>query len=284
MADFVHDASGAVSLKPGGIAQQASRPGSSDRDKLRVFITFSRDDLEFAEQLDAALDACGFKCLIDRQGISGGEDWKRRLGDLISWADAVVFVLSPSSARSEILAWEVEEAAQFGKRIVPVTCRPLEGEGSSPLLRALSYIFFHAGPPKVPVSGWGSGLAALVAALNTDFEWVREHTRYLQRAIEWDASGRPVNRLLSGNDIREAKTWAGHRPQSAPEPTDLQLDFIRASETEAAAVGLAGGPRTSPLATVFISYRRALCPHRDMRGPLLRHSRRSGVARWCADA
>jgi hypothetical protein len=36
----------------------------------------------------------------------------------------------------------------------------------------------------------------------------------------------------------------------------LQLDFIRASEKEAAAIGLAGAPRTSPLARVFISYRR----------------------------
>jgi len=208
--------------------------GQSDS-KLRVFISYSRDDLEFADQLDAALNVCGFECLIERHGISGGEDWKQRLGDLISWADAVVFVVSPSSARSEIMAWEVEEAARFSKRILPVRCRPFEGEQSSPLLRALNYIFFYK-EPKVPGSGFGTGLAALVTALNTDFDWSREHTRYLQRAIEWEASGRRVNRLLRD------------RPRSAPQPTDLQLDFIRASEKEAAAMGLAGAPRTSPLA------------------------------------
>jgi hypothetical protein len=49
----------------------------------------------FADQLDAALNACGFECVIDRHGISGGEDRKRRLGGLISEADAVVFVLAP---------------------------------------------------------------------------------------------------------------------------------------------------------------------------------------------
>ena len=220
--------------------------GQSDS-KLRVFISYSRDDLEFADQLDAALNVCGFECLIERHGISGGEDWKQRLGDLISWADAVVFVVSPSSARSEIMAWEVEEAARFSKRILPVRCRPFEGEQSSPLLRALNYIFFYK-EPKVPGSGFGTGLAALVTALNTDFDWSREHTRYLQRAIEWEASGRRVNRLLSGNDILEAKAWVRDRPRSAPQPTDLQLDFIRASEKEAAAMGLAGAPRTSPLA------------------------------------
>jgi hypothetical protein len=65
-----------------------------------------------------------------------------------------------------------------------------------------------------------------------------------------------VYRLLSGNDVPEAKAWAEHRPVSAPQPTDLQLDFIRASEKEAAVTGFAREPRTSPLARVFISYRR----------------------------
>ena len=82
-------------------------------------------------------------------------------------------------------------------------------------------------------AGFGTGLAKLIAALNTDFDWLREHTRYLQRATEWDRGGRPANRLLSGNDIAEAKAWRARRPKSAPEPTALHLDFIRASEEEA---------------------------------------------------
>src|SRR5271166_6182847 len=107
MADLAHDASGPSSSEPAGIALQASRPASSDKGKLRVFISYSRDDLKFADQLDMALSAYGFECLIDRHAISGGEDWKRRLGNLISEADTVVFVLSPSSARSPICDWEV---------------------------------------------------------------------------------------------------------------------------------------------------------------------------------
>ena len=75
MADLAHDASGPASSEPAGIApQQANRPSSSDRGKLRVFISYSRDDLKFADQLDMALVAYGFECLIDREDISGGED------------------------------------------------------------------------------------------------------------------------------------------------------------------------------------------------------------------
>jgi TPR repeat protein len=237
MEDIAHDASGPASPKPGDIApQQASRPDSPDKGKLRVFVSYSRDDLDFADQLDAALsNVCGFECVIDRHGISGGEDWKRRLGNLISEADTVVFVLSPTSARSEICAWEVEEATRLGKRILPVNWRPLEGASPPPQLRERNYIFFHADPKAAPGAGFGTGLANLTAALNTDFDWLREHTRYLQRATEWDRGGRPANRLLSGNDIAEAKAWVARRPKNAPEPTALHLDFIRASEEEAAA-------------------------------------------------
>ena len=55
MADVAQDASGPASPRPGDMApQQASRPDSPDRGKLRVFISYSRDDLYFADQLPAA--------------------------------------------------------------------------------------------------------------------------------------------------------------------------------------------------------------------------------------
>ena len=146
----------------------------------------------------------------------------------------MVFVLSPSSARSDICKWEVEEAARLNKRILPIICRPLEGVSPPARLQDRNYIFFYK-EPKAPGSGFGTGLANLVTVLNTDFDWLREQTRYLQRATEWDAGGRPANRLLSGDDIAEAKAWVARRPKSAPEPTALHLDFIRASEEEAEA-------------------------------------------------
>ena len=201
---------------------------STDK-KLHVFISYSRDDLYFADQLAAGLAVGGMDPTVDRQGILGGEDWRRRLGSLIRDADTLVFVLSPSSACSETCGWEVEEATRLGKRILPVICRPLDDAVAPAQLQSLNYVFFYP-EPKSPGSGFGSGLEQLVSALNTDVEWLREHTRYLQRATEWDAGGRPENRLLSGADIGAAKVWVAQRAKGAPEPTSLHLDFIRASE------------------------------------------------------
>src|SRR5262249_28252606 len=110
------------------------------------------------------LNAYGFECVIDRHGISGGEEWKRRLGNLIRESDTVVFVLSPTSARSEICDWEVEEATRLGKRILHVVCRPLNGASPPPRLRERNYIFFYDDPKAAPGSGFGSGLAKLIAA------------------------------------------------------------------------------------------------------------------------
>jgi len=110
--------------------------------RLTVLLSYSRDDLNFADQLEAALQSHKYDVAIDRQGISGGENWKARLGGLIRDADTVIFVLSPSSAASELCKWEVEEASRLGKRIIPVPCRPLGDATVPPQLSALEYIFF----------------------------------------------------------------------------------------------------------------------------------------------
>jgi hypothetical protein len=199
--------------------------------KLNVFISYSRDDLDFADQLDEALQVTGFATTIDRHGISGGEDWRARLAGLIRDADTVVFVLSPASAKSDICAWEVDEAVRLNKRVIPVLCRSLDGQSAPAALAQLNYFFFYR-EPRLPGSGFGHGLRELVAALNTDLDWLREHTRLLQRATEWEAGGHPANRLLSGGDIAAAKAWAAQRPKDAPEPTELHLAFLRASEDE----------------------------------------------------
>src|SRR5262245_3531053 len=112
--------------------------GSGGAGKLGVFISYSRDDLEFADQLDATLRIGGFETVIDRHGILAGEQWEPRLGALIRNADTVVFVLTPNSARSKVCEWEVEEARRLGKRIMPVVPRPLGDTHAPPGLAALN--------------------------------------------------------------------------------------------------------------------------------------------------
>lgn len=198
-------------------------------DRLKVFISYSRDDIRFAEQVYAALDLMGFECLIDRHGIQGGQEWLKRLATLILEADTVVFVLSPASAKSKMCAWEVEEATRRSKRVLPIVCRSLDGSDPPQKLKDLNYVYFYE-EPKVTGSGFGAGLVSLVGSLKSDFDWLREHTRLLERADEWASGGRQETALLFGASIAEAKRWAERRPKTAPEVTELHWEFIRASE------------------------------------------------------
>jgi cytoskeletal protein RodZ len=193
--------------------------------RLRVFVSYSRKDTAFADEVVAGLEYDGgFEVFLDRHSIHEGEAWQERLGGLIAAADVIVFLLSKASAESELCRWEVDRATALSKRIVPALIEPVDGAAAPPALNALQYVRFDAG------HSFMLGLAGLRRALRADLHWVREHTRLLTRAQEWDAAGRTENRLLSGPDIAAAKVWLDQRPQDAPPPLEIHRDYIAASE------------------------------------------------------
>src|SRR5262245_39513844 len=140
---------------------------ASANHKAKVFISYSRDDINFADQLVAALEGTGFDPLIDQHSIPGGEDWKAQLRHMIVGADSIVFVLSPRSAASKLCEWEVEEADQLNKRLIPILCASLDGVSAPPRLANLNYIYFYA-DPKVSGSGFGYGFGRLVAGVSRE--------------------------------------------------------------------------------------------------------------------
>jgi dipeptidyl aminopeptidase/acylaminoacyl peptidase len=56
--------------------------GQIAAEKLAVFISYSRDDLAFCDQLVVTLEFAGFDPRIDRHGIHGAENWELKLGTL----------------------------------------------------------------------------------------------------------------------------------------------------------------------------------------------------------
>ena len=230
--------------------------------------------MAFADELVAGLAYDGrFQVTIDRSSIIEGEDWRARLSALIAGADTIVFILSPTSAQSDICAWEVEEAYRLSKRILPVLAEPI---GTIPVpkrLAALNYVRFDPLDDRRPRS-FMAGLSALVRALNTNVEWLHEHTRYLTLAESWDEAGRRDNRLLSGTDIAAAKDWVGRRPKDAPELTELHLDFIRASEEAEAAKASAERKRLAEIEEAQASRAAALARAEQATADKLEASRR----------
>jgi WD40 repeat protein len=193
---------------------------------LKVFVSYSRTDVDFADQLVLALEDKGFQAILDLHDISGGEDWRERLGKLILSADAVVFVLTDKSAVSDVCLWEVTEAKRLGKRIIPVTPEPIDGMPLPAALSDINWIRFHK-QKGVERSGFYFGVIATERALRVDLEWFRSQTRYSERAAEWSVSRRE-DRLLRGDALNEAQAWLARTPTDA-HPPDLVREYLAAS-------------------------------------------------------
>jgi hypothetical protein len=191
--------------------------------KLKVFVSYSRKDSAFAEELVPGLELCGFDAYLDREDIAPGEPWEERLGRLIRDADTVVFVISPNSIASKHCEWEVAETVKLSKRLVPVVWQVVPDADVPEQLRRLNYIFFTED------RSFTKSLGDLASALRVDLGWIRQHTRFGELAANWEAKGRPNSLLLLGGEIADAKSWLVDRPKDAPQITIEQQAFIDAS-------------------------------------------------------
>jgi formylglycine-generating enzyme required for sulfatase activity len=194
-------------------------------EKLKVFISYSRkDSAAFADELVAGLELAGFAPFLDRHDIAPGEPWEVRLGGLIEQSDTVVFVVSPEAVKSDRCVWEVDRTIELSKRLLPVIFKPVPEHDIPQKLSRLQFVRFDTG------RGITRPLAELAEALRQDLDWIREHTRLGEIATRWDKKGRPESLLLRGDDLDAAKAWMAARKAAAPEITDAQRAFVRASE------------------------------------------------------
>jgi TIR domain len=108
----------------------------------KVFISYSRKDLAFADRIDAGLKERGFTVFIDRDEIYAFEDWWKRIEALIAEADTVVFVLSPDSIASKVALKEVAFAASLNKRFAPIVCRLVDDGAVPDVLEKHNFLFF----------------------------------------------------------------------------------------------------------------------------------------------
>jgi formylglycine-generating enzyme required for sulfatase activity len=197
----------------------------SSESRAKIFISYSRKDLEFVDRLEIALKARGFEPLIDRTEIYAFEDWWRRIEGLIGKADTIIFVLSPDAIASEICTKEVTYAASLNKRFAPIICRQVQVDTVPEPLRRLNFILF--GDP----SNFETSIDQLAEALKIDIAWIRQHTEFGQAARRWASAGRPGPRglLLQPPVLEEAERWIASRPSATPEPTEETKAFIAES-------------------------------------------------------
>jgi tetratricopeptide (TPR) repeat protein len=91
----------------------------------RIFISYSRKDVEFVDRLEKALIARGFAPWVDRRRIEGGDDWLDSIQHAIESCEKVVVILTPDAAESEWVRIEYRYGRSIGKPIIPALLKPV---------------------------------------------------------------------------------------------------------------------------------------------------------------
>jgi TIR domain-containing protein len=204
-----------------------TEPATKSDDRVKVFISYSRRDLPFTERLVEALQARGLAAKIDTRDLPKLEDWRRELLGFIREADAVVFVISSHSVHSNVCSWEIEQVTSLNKRLAPIVLERVPDDRIPAAAAKINYVYFDR-PEEFEQQA-----DALARALQTDLQWVKNHTRLGELAHRWDDRGRAGVLTLRGQELEEAERWIASRPRGAPEPTELHKSFLSESRRAA---------------------------------------------------
>ena len=192
-----------------------------------MFISYSRHDGEFVRPLVRALEARGKDVWVDLDDIPKSADWHARVEQGIEASKAVVVVLSPALAASQICGEEIRHAIEHNKRLIPILRTDVEPEQLYPELNAPNWILAR------DQDDGEAAFEELVAALETDLAWLEVHARLVARSVEWDRQNRDGSFLLRGDDLGTARRWLAARAEHREQPTELQVEYIGASRRSA---------------------------------------------------
>jgi len=193
-----------------------------------VFISYSRKDIAFARLLHQALKENDLETWIDWQDIPPSADWLAEVYEAIEQADTFIFIISPTSVSSEICSMEIAHAAKHNKRLIPIVINDIDAQSVPSQLAPLNWIFF-----KEEDQDYRDAVQDLITAIQVDQEWLKEHTRYQNRALEWERNGQDSGFLLRGGDLRDGEAWLARAAEKDSQPTALQTRYMLASRQDA---------------------------------------------------
>jgi WD40 repeat protein len=190
-----------------------------------IFISYSRKDVNRAQEIVDALAVEELDTWIDWKSIPKGEDWEQEIYRGIEEADAFLFLISPDSIMSEMCNKEVIHAVRNNKRILPVVVRDTDisrflQEMPRNEIAKRNWIFCRG-----ERDNFEKAVAEAKQTIHTDYAWLKYHTDLQVKAARWEKV-RDVSRLLRGKELRDAEIEFTNAGQKDPQPTDLQRSYI----------------------------------------------------------
>ncbi len=111
----------------------------------QVFISYSKDDADFAETLRLRLEKENFSVWTYDDGLVSGEDWRVGIDNAIKSSLAVIVVMTPSAKNSEHVTYEWAFAWGVGVAVIPLL---LTDTKLHPRIEVLQYLDFTKRPAR----------------------------------------------------------------------------------------------------------------------------------------
>ena len=190
--------------------------------KARIFVSYSRKDSIAARNLINAFKEMKYDVWVDWEDIPPATRWMDQIEEGIEKSDAFIFFISPASIASEVCNIEINHAAKYNKRIIPIVLKDVVAKDVNNNIRQLNWIFIRK------KSEFDTGLERFREAMDVDFEWVSEHNKLLEKTLDWH-HGKTASLLLRGNELQRVRNVVAGAKGKEPQLTQLQTTFIETS-------------------------------------------------------
>ncbi|MCB0118732.1 MAG: TIR domain-containing protein [Anaerolineales bacterium] len=191
---------------------------------IKVFISYSRRDKIFAQQLTERLKSKSVDVWADWEDLPPSSNWMEEVQNAIEECDAYIFIISPNSLKSQVVLQELEMAERLNKRLIPILHQDINFKEIPTSIASTNWLYIRN------ESEFESSFPQLIEAIQTDFGWIKTHTRVLQRALEWERHSRDKSYLLRGTDFETTQQAVTQNSSKAPQLTQLQREYLLASQ------------------------------------------------------
>ncbi len=195
-----------------------------------IFISYSRRDLDFAQKVVDALSEQHLDTWVDWKSIPKGQDWEQEIYRGIEQADALLFLISPDSVKSQMCNKEIAHAIRNNKRILPILLREAKTEEFRNKtvrteMERLNWIFCRRDQ-----DDFAQAIETARTTIRTDYDWVGFHTMLQNKALAWERARKDGSRLLRGRELKEAEeSIARLGVKTEPLLTEIQQHYVTKS-------------------------------------------------------
>lgn len=192
-----------------------------------AYISYGKQESqEFSHRILNRLNENNLNVYMDREDIPLMIENEEFVYSTILASDNFIYVISPNSVRSELCKKELDFALRYNKRVIPVVHHDLGSD--APLMDSII-----AKKKAIEISNPEENISEVVKAIdeviNTDKDYVQQHSHFLFKAREWDFNGRRQSDLLYGKERQNAVNWLKQSSDSLS-PLQLHQEYIKASK------------------------------------------------------